>query len=114
MRKTSRKLQYRLAREAFYELVEIAKEEARRGNVERAAQIGRLAFKVAKKGKVRIPLQVKRSFCRNCYVPLIPGVTARVRLRRKGYKTVVVTCLNCGRVRRYPVISDEGKGPSSD
>jgi len=91
-----------LAKQRFYTLVDLAFEEARKGRWEVASSLGEQAFRVAKKGGYRVPRKVKRRFCRRCKVPLIPGVTARVRIRNKGVPTVVVTCLNCGYVRRYP------------
>ncbi|NPA84721.1 MAG: hypothetical protein GXO07_01790 [Crenarchaeota archaeon] len=91
-----------LAKQRFYGLVEMAFEEARRGRWELAALLGEQAFRIAKKGGYRVPRSVKRKFCRKCGIPLIPGVTARVRIRNKGVPTVVVTCLNCHYVRRYP------------
>ncbi|ALU11705.1 RNAse P, Rpr2/Rpp21 subunit [Ignicoccus islandicus DSM 13165] len=114
MKKDSRKLQRQVAREAFFELIEISRKEVRSGNWERASQLGELAFKVARKGKVRVPIETKRAFCRRCHIPLIPGITARIRLRRKGRLTIVLSCLNCGYVRRYPVTEVESKGSPSE
>lgn len=39
--------------------------------------------------------------CKRCCVLLIPGVTCIVRTRKKREKHSVVTCLECGTVRRY-------------
>ena len=61
-----------------------------------------LAFALAKRARVKLPRHMKRSFCRSCYTPLIPGVTARVRLRSDHMPHVVVKCLACGRYYRYP------------
>ncbi len=99
-----------LAKQRFYQLVDLAFEMARKGEVELASRIGYQAFKVAKKGGYKIPRKIKRRFCRRCFTPLIPGVTARIRVRNKGVPTIVVTCLNCGYVRRYPARKKEGKG----
>ncbi len=99
-----------LAKQRFYALVDVAFKLAREGKVELASEVGKQAFKVAKKGGYRVPRKVKRRFCRRCYVPLIPGVTARVRIKNKGYPTVVVTCLNCGYIRRYPGKHEGPKG----
>ena len=112
MKRDSRRLQYQIAREAFFELINFSISEAKKGNISIASEVGKLAFKVARKNRLKIPLEVKRAFCRRCYVPLIPGLTAKVRIRRKGELVKVVSCLNCGYVRRYPVKRDEGERPS--
>ena len=61
-----------------------------------------LAMAVVKRARAKLPRELKRSFCRTCFAPLIPGVTCRVRLRSGGTPHVVVKCLACGRYYRYP------------
>ncbi|MEX2680871.1 MAG: ribonuclease P protein component 4 [Candidatus Sigynarchaeota archaeon] len=54
--------------------------------------------------KVRMPLdpQATRKICKKCNAFLLEGTTARVRLQGKGKNAhVVVTCLQCGNVKRY-------------
>ncbi len=60
-----------------------------------------LARKISMRTKVRIPTADKRFLCKNCGLPLIPGQNARVRTS-KGNPRVVITCLSCGVVKRYP------------
>ncbi len=60
-----------------------------------------LARKISTRTKVRIPSAEKRFLCKNCGLPLIPGRNARVRTT-KGNPRVVITCLSCGAVKRYP------------
>ncbi len=98
-----------LAKQRFYQLVDLAFEMARKGEVDLASRIGYQAFKVARKGGYKIPKRVKRKFCRRCFTPLIPGVTATIRIRNKGVPTITVRCLNCGYVRRYPARKKEEK-----
>jgi len=57
-----------------------------------------LARKIAMKYKVRIPRNLKRRFCKNCYKYLKPGVNLQVRTR-KG--KVVYCCLDCGKLMRF-------------
>jgi len=97
-----------LAKQRFYQLVDLAFDMARKGEIELASRIGTQAFKVAKKGGYRIPRKIKRRFCRRCFTPLIPGLTATVRIKNKGVPTVVVRCLRCNYVRRYPARKKEG------
>ncbi len=60
-----------------------------------------LARKISMRTKIRIPSDEKRFLCKNCGLPLIPGRNARVR-SAKGNPRVVITCLSCGVVKRYP------------
>jgi ribonuclease P protein subunit RPR2 len=84
-------------------LYNLAHKEARAGNIEYAAQIGKYLKELAKKAGVRLPRRIKRSLCKNCGLPLIPGVTARVRIRSQGcFSYKVVTCKRCGWIHRYP------------
>lgn len=43
---------------------------------------------------------VKRTICKHCQSPLIPGKTARVRLVSKPAKAIKWTCLACGENRK--------------
>lgn len=63
-----------------------------------------LAFRIAAKARLKLPRRVKRKYCRRCKIPLIPGRTASVRIKRgSGGLRLVVTCLRCGYIRRYPL-----------
>jgi len=60
-----------------------------------------LAQKISMRTKVRIPSSEKRLICKKCGLILIPGRNARVRVL-PGNPRVVITCLSCGALRRYP------------
>lgn len=45
---------------------------------------------------------LKRTICKCCQGPLIPGETARVRLVSKPIKSIKWTCLTCMNSKRYP------------
>lgn len=63
-----------------------------------------LAFSIAAKARFHVPRYVKRKYCRKCKIPLLPGFTARVRIKRGcGGRHLTVTCLRCGFTRRYPI-----------
>jgi ribonuclease P protein subunit RPR2 len=59
-----------------------------------------LARKVAMKVKIRIPLELKRKFCKHCYKFLMPGVNSRVRTRDGK---VIISCFECKKFTRIPV-----------
>ena len=56
------------------------------------------ARKLSMKFKVRIPKELKRRFCRHCYIYLVPGVNLRVRTKNGK---VVYYCMECKRFMRY-------------
>ena len=60
-----------------------------------------LAKKISMRTKVKIPSEQKRYICKACGLPLVLGKNARVRILR-GNSRIVVTCITCGALRRYP------------
>lgn len=65
---------------------------------------------VSLKGQIRLPPDLKRSICKVCGTPLIPGVNSRSDIenlskdRKKPWADVkVVACQNCNTVKRFPV-----------
>jgi len=77
--------------------------EVKKGNIDLARRYVYLMKRIVSKAKTRMPRRIKRSICKNCMTPLIPGVTARVRLQSEGRGSrIVVTCLLCGWIHRYP------------
>ena len=65
-----------------------------------------LARKVSMKVKTRIPIELKRRFCKHCYKYLIPNKNSSVRIR-KG--KVIITCYECKKFTRIPVKSKKIK-----
>ncbi len=62
-----------------------------------------LARRIAMRHRIRIPLDLRRRYCRSCESFMVPGITARVRIHRRK---VVVTCLRCGKQRRYSLVKN--------
>lgn len=58
-----------------------------------------LAQKVGMRYRVSIPSELKRKVCKKCNHFLVPGGNCRVRLSNGS---VIVTCINCGSIKRYP------------
>ena len=72
-------------------LVEVARKEIKTG------------LKLLRKARARKPLAYRRYVCENCSIPLIPGLTARVRIRSNRKQVIItLTCLQCGWVMRKP------------
>jgi len=95
-----------VARERIEILVDQAKEMARK-NENLSRRYVDLAWRISKRTKTRIPSEVKRYLCKGCGIALVPGHNARVRLYAHN-TGVVITCLSCGSVRRYPVNRKSG------
>lgn len=63
-----------------------------------------LARKIGMRYNVRMPKEMRRQVCRKCNSLLVPGFSCRIRM--DGRKTVIVTCLHCGSLSRYPYIAE--------
>lgn len=92
------------AREIAEERVDVLFEEAREaaleGDTQRADRYVELARRVAMRAQYPLPSRHRRRVCGQCYAYLLPGETARVRLRSGN---VSATCHACGAVNRFPV-----------
>ena len=90
-----------VARERIEILIDQAKEMARK-NEDLSRRYVDLAWRISKRTKTRIPSDVKRYLCKGCGIALVPGHNAKVRLHARS-SGIVITCLSCGSLRRYPV-----------
>ncbi len=68
-----------------------------------------IALAVQQKARIRMPRKWKRRYCKKCHSFLVPGKNARVRLRSRPYPHVVIRCLNCGHIMRYPYLREQKK-----
>ncbi|MEM0247008.1 MAG: ribonuclease P protein component 4 [Desulfurococcaceae archaeon] len=93
-----------IARERVSLLLDMAFRRVREGDIDLARKYVEIALRVASKARLRLPRTLKRSYCRNCFVPLIPGLTLSVRIKSSGKESrVVYRCLLCGWIRRFVV-----------
>ncbi|MBD3230702.1 MAG: ribonuclease P [Candidatus Lokiarchaeota archaeon] len=60
-----------------------------------------IARNIGMRCKVRIPRNKKILICKNCKKLLIPGKTARVRVRNNKKTHVTITCIECKNHKRY-------------
>jgi len=79
-------------------LLEMAEAEARR-RPELSDRYVRLAWKIKTRHALHLPAEIRRKFCKRCFVVWVPGLTCRVRLKDR---MLTLTCLRCGRVIRVP------------
>ncbi len=101
-RRQPRKLVRRLAHARIGILWEQARTVAReRPDLARAWM--RIASRIAQKARTRMPWHIRRHLCKRCGAVLVPGRNCRVRVRARRSTHVVVTCLSCGTIRRFPI-----------
>jgi len=100
--------QRKLAMESINYLLKEAEKAAKRREYELSKRYVFLAKRTGMKYNVRIPGDLKRKICKNCLVFLIPGKNAKVRILSKK-KRVVVTCLLCNHVRRFPYAKEKSR-----
>lgn len=91
-----REIAKRIAKERIERLFSLARKRVEEGELEYARKYVQLAKRIAMKAQIKIPKELKESFCKNCFLPLIPGKTCKVR---KTKKRITKICLNCGRKR---------------
>ena len=103
MRRRNLKLERRIARERIEILMQRAS-EVFASDAALARRYVELARKIAMRYNVRFPRKWKRFFCKGCGSFLVPGVNMRVRCTKQR---VVITCLECGRVKRIPYVREK-------
>jgi ribonuclease P protein subunit RPR2 len=94
-----RKLEKTIAKERIGDLLERA-EKFRKVDLELARRYVEIARKISMRYRVKIPEDKRLNFCKKCLYPYTSS-TARVRIRKNR---VIITCLKCGYVRRFPKV----------
>ncbi len=103
MRRRNLKLERRIARERIEILMQLAREVFHR-DAALARRYVELARRIAMRYNVRFPGKWKRFFCKACGSFLVPGVNMRVRCTKQR---VVITCLECGHVKRISYVREK-------
>ncbi|UUX92772.1 ribonuclease P protein component 4 [Methanoplanus endosymbiosus] len=65
-----------------------------------------IARKIAMRQRIRIPVEYKRRFCRNCHSYAVFGENMSVRIHRGK---VIYRCSQCGYIRRIPITKGDDK-----
>jgi len=81
------------------ELVTLAHTEERGGDPAAVKRFVQLARRIGMRYQVSLPSELRRRICRECDAILVPGRTARHRVTQGR---LIVTCLQCGVIKRYP------------
>jgi ribonuclease P protein subunit RPR2 len=90
----------KIAKERIQILFSLAEKEFKK-HPDRSKRYIELARKIGLRYNVRLPKELKRKFCKNCNVLLIPGATSSVRLDSKK-KVLNIKCLKCEKNYIYP------------
>lgn len=89
-----------IARERIDILFALAEKEFKKHR-ERSKRYVQLARKIGMRYNVKIPENLKGSFCKLCNSYLKLGVNCRVRTN-PAQKAVIMKCLECGKITRHP------------
>ena len=54
-----------------------------------------LAKKIRMKYKIKMPYEIRSSFCKKCKKFIVPGINSKVRIGRSNVKSIRVTCNFC-------------------
>lgn len=98
MLKREKKLERKIASERIEILFRLM-EETKREDYDLARRYVELAKRIAMKYRIKIPKEFKLKFCKKCLYPYKEG-RFRVRIAKSR---VIITCLNCGYVKRVPI-----------
>lgn len=85
-------------RSSIDKLLDNARKSHDSGNEERSTRYVGMAFDLLKKNKIKLPKELKNSFCRKCKTVWVPGKTVTVSYDKKN-DCLRVTC-RCGYTRR--------------
>lgn len=83
-------------------LSDLSKKAVVSGRQDRARGYISLARRISQKTRTSMPEDLM--FCKNCNLPLIPGVNCRIRV---GSHRVKTTCIECNGIRRMPYIREQ-------
>ncbi len=92
-----------IALERIERLFSLAYLELKEGNEERSNRYIELARKIGMRYRLKIPKHLKMWMCKKCHSFLLPGKTARIRLRSKR-RYITTTCLKCNHHMRRPYL----------
>ncbi len=98
MSKKPKKIIKTSVRDSIVKLISEATKAYRAGNEERSKRYVQMAMDLVKKHKVRVPAELKNSFCRKCHLVWIPAKTVKIAFDKK-HNCLRATC-RCGHSKR--------------
>ncbi len=109
-KKARYKKKYKKKQKIAIERIKILYEQAKlefHKHRERSNRYVYLAQKLGMRAKVSLPTNFKRQICKHCNKFIVVGFNARKRLRPKRLPHIVITCLECNNVMRYPYLDEK-------
>lgn len=94
------KWQQETAMERIALLLDSAEREFR-SRPDRSRRYVELASKIAMRYNLRLPANLKRRFCKECYMYMVPGLSCRTRISGGNR---IMACSRCGGISRHPLI----------
>jgi len=91
-----------IATQRMITLTRLSKEAVRNCQSDRARRYVTLIRRISQRTRTPVPKDL--AFCKECDVPMVPGVNCRIRVGNHRVKT---TCLECKRIRRAPYIREQ-------
>lgn len=98
MSKKPKKIIKSSVRQSVMDLISQARKSYKQGNKVRSKRYIQMALDLIKKHKIRLPKELKNSFCKKCMLIWIPGDTIRVVYDKKN-AYLRLTC-DCGHSKR--------------
>ncbi len=71
-----------------------------RGNPALSQRQACLARRISTKYRIRMPYEIRMTFCKKCKSFIAPGVHARIRVGGSATRSIRITCGYCGHVYR--------------
>ncbi|MBX5326768.1 MAG: ribonuclease P protein component 4 [Candidatus Bathyarchaeia archaeon] len=90
------------ARERINTLFCLAKENIRE-NPKLAQRYATIARRISMTAKVTLSTEQKHQICKHCKQFILPGVNCKFRTQQRREPHIVVTCLLCGGITRFPL-----------
>ena len=71
-----------------------------RNNPNLAQRQAHIARKISMRFKIKMPWQIRSSFCKKCKKFIVPNISSRVRIGRSNVKSIRITCKFCSHTYR--------------
>ena len=71
-----------------------------RNNPKLAQKQAQIARKISMRFKIKMPWQIRTSFCKKCKKFIVPSVSSKVRIGRSNVKSIRITCNFCNHTYR--------------
>jgi ribonuclease P protein subunit RPR2 len=74
-----------------------------RNNPQLAERQAQIARKISMRFKIKMPWQIRISFCKKCKRFIVPSISSKVRIGRSNVRAVRITCSFCNHTYRKTI-----------